>query len=92
MEAKSVSDFSVMRVLTQGGVEDVEVDAPNERSLLGSYWNAVQNFLNTGDESHLEDFEGERVAGRILETDPDRIEYWARYGELDFEDIYESTR
>jgi hypothetical protein len=81
-----------MRVLTNDGVEDFNVPNSDERSLVGSHWNAIQYFLSTGDEDRLFEFENQTVGGRNLETDPDRIEYWARYGELDFEDIYESTR
>lgn len=88
-----------MRLLTREGTLDVpitgdaeatdadgrELDAP---STLGGYWNAVQAFLSTGDEEHLEPFAGVRIAGYPLETDPDWIEYWAGQGELDFDDIY----
>lgn len=79
-----------MRVLTGEGVEDISVPTERDASLVGSYWNAVQRFLATGEEEGLARFGRVRVAGRQLEVDPDRIEFWARYGELDFEDIYES--
>jgi hypothetical protein len=87
-----VPNNDVMRVLTRDGIEDLHVSDPSERSIIGSHWNAIQHFLNTGEDDRLLDLEGERVLGRPLEIDPDRIEYWARYGELDFEDIYPSTR
>ncbi len=80
----------VMRLLTRDGVEDLPVRNDAEASLLGSYWNAVQRFLATGEEEGLARFGPVQVGGKRLEVDPDRIEFWARYGELDFEDIYES--
>jgi len=79
-----------MRVLTTDGVEYLEVRDPVERSVVGQHWNAVRTYLNTGDDSRLWQLEGETVAGKQLETDPDAIEEQARRGELDFEDIYES--
>lgn len=78
-----------MRMLTSDGIEDVDVSDFDEASTLGSYWNAVQQFLGTGDVDPLLDFEGIAISGRPLLVDPDAIETLARRGELDFEDIYE---
>jgi hypothetical protein len=77
-----------MRRLTTEGLDFVEVADAAEQSTLGSYWNAVRTYLRTGDDSQLWAFEGEVIAGRALETDLDRIEEWARRGEISFEDIY----
>ena len=76
-----------MRVLTRTGVRDIEVTDPAERSMLGQYWNAVQKFLGTGEEETLEPFKRQTIAVK-LETDPDWIEYYAKQGELDIDDIY----
>jgi hypothetical protein len=80
-----------MRVFTGKEVRTVEVDDPWERSLLGSYWNAVKQYLDTGSEPVLWDFEGKTVAGLPLQTNPDQIEAAARRGEVEFEDIYLSS-
>ena len=79
----------LMRILTRDGVIDAPVEVgPGEASLLGSYWNAIRQFLETGEMDLLEPFEGVVVAGHVLETEPDWIEYWAYQGDLGFPDIY----
>ncbi len=78
-----------MRVLTREGVVDVPVPSEEDRSVLGSYWNAVREYLESGDTKPLEPFEGERVELE-LETDPKVIEHYANEGELDIDDIYGS--
>lgn len=82
----------LMRVLTRDGVIDVPIEAgSDDASTLGSYWNAIQQFLDTGNVEVLAPFQGVFVGGlrvRVLsqdvivgghrlETDPDWIEYWA---------------
>jgi hypothetical protein len=60
--------------------------------VIGAHHAAVGSFLRPGggDPSVLAPFEGRRVAGVELETDPDRlVEYW-RQGQLDFLEIYVS--
>jgi hypothetical protein len=77
-----------MRILTQAGVEDVELETFAERSEVGSFWNAVQRFLYTGETDELDRYRDVRVAGRLLLTDPDEIERLAMIGDLDVDDIY----
>lgn len=77
-----------MRILTEDGVEDVELDTFQARSTVGSYWNAVQRFLATGETNDLEQYSRTRIRGRVLLTDPDELERLAQIGELDVEDIY----
>lgn len=81
-----------MRILTRGGVEDVELHTFRARSVVGSYWNAVQRFLATGETDDLEVYRGYRIRGHWLLTDPDEIERQARIGELNVDDIYEDPR
>ena len=83
----------LMRMLTTGGVEvlPVEVGSP-AASAIGQHWNAVKNFLHTGDTSVLEPFSSMRILVYKFAIDPGWIERWATRGELDFEDIYESGR
>lgn len=82
--------MSRMRILTRVGVRDVDLPEFSDRSIVGGHWNAVQNFLYTGETDELERYRGVQVAGRPLLTDPDKIERLARIGDLDFEEIYES--
>lgn len=81
-----------MRILTSHGVEDVELRTPRARSAVGSYWNAVQIFLSTGETEPLNSWDGVLIRGRRLLTDPDEIERQARIGEIDIDDIYEDPR
>ena len=85
-----MAEYSTMPVLTGEGTIWVEVEDSAERSLVGSYWNAVHHYRDTGELQQLDAFAGQQVAGQLLETDPDEVELWAQQGELDFEDIYES--
>jgi hypothetical protein len=79
----------LMRLLTRDGVIDEPIEVGSwEASVLGSYWNAVKWFLETGETEALAPFEDLVVAGHVLETDPDWIEYWAYQGDLGFPDIY----
>jgi hypothetical protein len=77
-----------MRILTDDGVVDVEVPDEGTASLVGLYWNAVHGFLRTGDEDAVRAFGGTQIAGQPLLVDLDLIEYYARLGELDVDDIY----
>ncbi len=79
---------SLMRILTSDGPQDVSVADSEDASMIGRFWNATRHFLNTGDEDAMLPFAGKTVGGRKLETDPDAIEFWARRGELEFEEIY----
>jgi hypothetical protein len=74
-------------MLTRSGVKAVSADEVG-RSLIGSHWNAVQNFLRTGSISELGRFDDVEAGGEVFETDSDAIEEWWRRGELDFVDIY----
>jgi soluble cytochrome b562 len=78
-----------MRILTADGPKWVDVESYSDASDIGTYWNAVRKFVNTGDDSGLWAFEGEFIGVDELLTDLDDIEYWAQVGELEFEDIYE---
>jgi hypothetical protein len=78
-----------MRILTRDGVIDALIEVGSkEASILGSYWNAVKHFLETGDAEPLAPFRGVVIGGHELEVDPDWIEYWAYQGDLGFPDIY----
>ena len=81
-----------MRILTASGVEDVELHTSEARSVVGSYWNAVQRFLATGDAEAFGPYSRTIVRGHRLLIDPDEIERLARLGELDVDDIYEVER
>lgn len=80
-----------MNVLTTEGMQFLSPGGKREASLISNYMNDIGRFLATGDKSRLKKYKGKKVAGFILETDPDIIEAAAHKGELDFEDIYEKA-
>jgi hypothetical protein len=84
--------YRTMRVVSTGGTVEVEVRGSRQARRIAQHMNAVKQFLATGDETALRRFEGAKVAGVLLETDPDKIEEMGRVHELSFEDIYSSTR
>jgi hypothetical protein len=77
-----------MRLLTGDGTVAVEVRGSRAAATVGGYWNAVHHYLATGDTRPLARYEGKRVGGVLLVTDPDVIEHVAHIGELSFESIY----
>lgn len=81
--------YAEMWILTTEGPEVVEVADPFEASRVGSYWNAVKGVTEGTDHWGVQVFDGERIAGRALETNPEEILFWARAGELRFQDIYQ---
>jgi hypothetical protein len=80
--------YQRMTVLSSEGLRDVDTRGSRVRSLVGSHWNAIHRFASTGDVAVLRPFEGKRVGGADLATDPDLIEEYLRQGELNIDDIY----
>lgn len=80
-----------MKAITTDGVIDVEVRSSKQASAIGEHMTAVKRYLATGDQEGLRKFRGKPVAGHILETDPERLIDLASVGELEFEDIYETS-
>jgi len=81
-----------MRVVSTDGVVEVEVRGSRQATRIAQHMNAVKVFLDTGDDEALRRLRGVKVAGHLLETDPDKIEELARVHELSFEDIYGDAR
>jgi hypothetical protein len=63
----------------------------SDASTVGQHWNAVRRYLEHGDETDLSHFAGVTVAGRLLETDADVIEWHAIRGDVRFESIYDEV-
>jgi hypothetical protein len=83
--------FELMRMLTTSGVEVIAVEVGSDAARsIGQHWNAVKQFLHTGDSSVLEPFAFTRILRYKFAVDPAWIQRWAERGELDFEDIYEN--
>jgi hypothetical protein len=87
---------SVLRVLVVpalGGPAEIVTRGSRSASILAEYANAVQTFLQTGDDSELQQFRGQHLidAGgkRIpLLTDLDELERLGAVGVLSFESLY----
>ena len=77
-----------MRVVSTEGTIEAIVRGSAVASLNARHANAVKHYLNTGDASVLVPFEGKKVAGHVLETDPDKLDELGRRGFLDWLSIY----
>lgn len=77
-----------MRIVGTNGTVEATVRGSQVASLNARHANAVKRYLNTGDVSVLVPFTGKRVAGHVLETDPDRLDELGRRGSLDWLSIY----
>lgn len=82
--------MSRMPILGRDGLYQVEVSAPETKSLIGRYWgDAVSHFIETGDGSRLKPYRGRSVDGVRFETDPDAIEDFYMSTDFDFQELYE---
>ncbi len=81
-----------MPVLTSHGPRDLDVKGSRNRSLVGQHWNAVADYLHSGNTDQLEPLAGKHVSGFDLLTDIDEIDYWAPREPFNFEEIYDLTR
>ncbi len=81
-----------MKVITADGVEVVDIRGSRIASLNARHANAVKQFISgESDGSDLAGFRGKVIGGRRLETNLDVLESMARYGELDFLELYEEA-
>jgi hypothetical protein len=85
-----------MRLLDEQGVYPVEPADAHEAAKLARYWNAVREYLNTGDDHELRRFRDQRLRTRqntVLPflTDLDILDRLAGAGEVNFEELYART-
>ncbi len=80
-----------MRAITRQGLVLLPGLSDSDASLVGRHDNAVRRYLDTGDDTDLQEFEEITVAGHELETSLDALDYYALINEIRFEDIYEET-
>jgi hypothetical protein len=89
---------NIIRVFTTDGVEHIGGLGPWDRSTVARHWNAVHDFLRSGDPGTLRRLEAEllQTANGVLVGDVeltfdlDQIERDAFRGDTGFESIYES--
>lgn len=82
-----------MIIYTDGHPEAIVVGDSEQASTIGQYLNAVQVYLNTGDEAALSAFVGTAIVDENgeeyeLETDPEALRTIAEATEEDFPKIY----
>jgi hypothetical protein len=84
----------IMRVPTSQGVQDLEVRDSRSATLIGRYWNAVKQYLETGDVESLREFRGKSVrvgkVGHPLLTNAEIVDQLAEGGEFAFESVYQT--
>ena len=84
-----------MRVLTERGLVVLDLRSSKAASRLATYWNAVDEYLRTGDRRGLVAFDGRgfRAEGQLVAfiTDPHLLDRLANAGQVTFEDLYESS-
>ncbi len=78
---------------TSEGLAEIATADSRAASIVGEYWNAVNTFLDTGDDTALARFQGVSIrdahgnAVRLL-TDVAQLEHLGSFGMLSFESIY----
>jgi len=84
-----------MRIATPGGLVVADIRSSRTASKLGTYWNAVDHYLRTGDTRQVRAFRKKRfrtASGTVaFLTDPRQLDRLALAGQVSFEDLYEPT-
>jgi hypothetical protein len=83
----------VLSGLTAKGKREVAVRDSRQASVIGSHWDAVQRYLQTGDDSALQKFQGKKITDASgkrhpLLTDLDELNRLGSAGVLSFESLY----
>lgn len=81
-----------LRFLTPNGITEIRVRGSRAASRVGSYMNAVEQYLKTGSTDELNRFRGETIrAGKATHfflTDQPTLKRLAHAGEVSFERLY----
>ena len=83
----------VLSVLTPQGKQEIALRDSRQASVIGSYWDAVQRYLQSGDDSALRKFRGEKITDEsrrrhALLTDLNELNRLGSAGVLSFESLY----
>jgi hypothetical protein len=83
----------ILTTLTVKGKKEIVTRDSRQASLVGGHWAAVQRYLETGDDSALLGFKGNKVTDasgkrHLLLTEPKELDRLASAGVLSFESIY----
>ena len=90
---KSDRLLRVLPLPSREGLIDIGVGDSLQASVIGKYWNAVDLYLNTGDDSALDAFQGKYIidadGGRFfLMTNIRELDRLGSAGNLSFESLY----
>jgi hypothetical protein len=77
-----------MRAVTTEGVQPLLGLSKAEARIVAQHENAVKHYLNSGDTTSLDTFQGVQVAGQELETRTNSLDWLAITGDVRFESIY----
>ena len=77
-----------MLIPTSNGTTPVTIHGSKQASRLGRYMSAVGRYLRTGDTGALDEFEGLKLQGYSLITNPETLSSLAQGGALQLDDIY----
>jgi hypothetical protein len=83
----------MLGVLTVDGKREIAVRDSRQASVIGSHWDAVQRYWQTGDDSALPQFHGKKITDasrkrHLLLTDLDELDRLGSAGVLSFESLY----
>jgi lambda repressor-like predicted transcriptional regulator len=83
----------VLAIPTSDGIREIALRDSKQASILGQYWDAVQRYLQTGNESSLQTFRGKHLIDANgtrteLLTDPNELNRLGNAGVLSFESLY----
>lgn len=83
----------VLSVLTIDGKHEIALRDSRQASVIGSHWDAVQRYLQTGDASALRKLHGKKITDasrkrHLLLTDLDELNRLGSAGVLSFESLY----
>jgi hypothetical protein len=83
----------VLSVLTPEGKREIALRDSRQASVIGSHWDAVQRYLQTGDDSVLREFHRKKITDasrkrHLLLTDLDELDRLGSAGVLSFESLY----
>jgi hypothetical protein len=87
----------MLSVVTPEVRREIGVRGSRDASLLGSYWAAVQRYLQTGDDSALHQFRSKKITDtsrkrHLLITDLNQLNTLGSAGVLSFESMYAGVR
>jgi hypothetical protein len=90
---KSDRLLRVLPLPSREGLIDIGVGDSRQATVIGKYWNAVDLYINTGDDSGLHAFQGKHIIDAdgksvLLMTDVRELDRLGSAGNLSFESLY----